>query len=438
VRIVNTSVGKGLRATCAALLMTAGLGALQAPSSAQLISTPTISSIQTSLGQKNYVPALTKFQNYTLKGLNFSATASANSIKLEKKYYYMGSYFWQHVSTTNPSYATTTMLVANIGDVNPAEYRVSVTVGRSTSNFKWMVVVSNTVSLDKVEPAAQKPGGTVYLKGNLLPQTGTKVVLTPPANIATYMGTRYITPTSKTNFEIKFVVPADIWEGNWTVHVTGWMSATNKKPMGVYLPKPASYYITLKSFTCLDLSADGPGTDEIYASMLSYLPGSIVPKSDGTRDVYDGIGTGDMFENNENYYQTYDPTKPYFIVALVECDQWWWNFWGEIYWSSWIPRNEYARYHPDGIVDNMDQYLNVDKDPILLGGTPSQIAEWFRSKLATEVTQFGDECLGSKILRFTQAEVYQARLLAGKPFKKTIEFTGDSSHYIVEMHLTRY
>jgi hypothetical protein len=421
----------------AALALTAGaLMAAKPESHAQIISTPTISSIQTALGKKENLPALTKFQNYTIKGLNFSATATNNVVKLERKYWYLGSYFWEPISETTPTYASGSTLMANIGDASPGEYRITVKVGREASNFKSLLVVSNSVSLDKVDPATSKPGQTVLLKGNLFPQTGTMVVLTPPVAISAYQQTRYIAPTTKTNFEITFVVPEDIWDGNWTVHVTGWMSATNMKFLTLQNAIAPKYAVTFESFTCLDLTADGPGTDEMYASMITYYGSTdyFEPDNEGTDDVYEYVDTGMTIKNQKYLYTGYEPTMPWFLIGLGECDTWWWDIWGGVYWSNVIDRPLYPRSRSD--IDTYF-YYHVQKDPVLLSKVPSQIANWLKDHMHAQIESFGDECLGVKTVRFSTEEVYKARSLKGQPLKKVVDYWGDSSHYQAEVHLRK-
>jgi hypothetical protein len=414
-----------------------------------LPSTPTITSLWTQYGPKEGVPAVTAFQNFTIKGMNFNPVASQNAVRIYKWVALIGGTpGWQHVATATPSYATANMLTVNIGNPGVGAYRVAVALGGNrVSNAVDMQVVSSAVSLQTVTPGMVKAGQTVTLKGNLFPQTGTKVVLTPPAEIAKYMGTRYITPTSQTPFDITFNMPADIWEGDWTVKVVGYMAATNEKPLEVYTNTTDWYMVEVKKIICLEETDDGSVSDEAFLSAIVYTPqftgfnaehsasshGSLMFTDVDAGDILDLYDPNNPSELTWSGFIRSSLVKTNFILGVSECDQWT-SMYGSWWWNNLTEERYYAKQRADFAIS--DTAFAQSVLGILPGDGPGwpQILEYMKNKLY-EMLNNDDDAVGVQNLKFTLDEVYTARLKDGAPLVKVLEFQGDGGKYQVEVHL---
>ena len=450
----NMSKSHSRRTSIARLIAFSALLAVAASASAQpgltkgkpgqkIILLPQIKAVKSRQSKPGVVPRILPLQTFTIEGRFFHDLRTKNKIRVT------GTNAWSMstvAATVTPTSATTTALTAQLPfieiDHNYAYYLTVEVEGVGTSERHLVEIGEMNIEdvmakprLDSVSPAEARQGDTVALEGFF---RGVPRVFFYPTTVG---GSPFsLTPSAHTQRRITFKVPPELAAGGYKISVGAEGSPGLTNPpvrFRVVLSPDVKYVLEIDRIKCLKESADGPGSDEIYATALSfqvqtssdaasfYLSGPV----EAATQVYNDVDAG---ENRQVMVEirklplAYGPVDYLILVGLHESDR---------TDTSGGPVEDWPKNLLYG--DGEAVMEGIGPGGSMFKTNPSsreQLVSRAKLVMFSEIMKetSGDELLGLEELRITQTDMQKARQLNGAPVLKQLTFKGDDSLYVVD------
>ncbi len=386
------------------------------------------------------MPMLLPLQTFSIEGTLFNDAASKNRVMI---LYPVTSWTPEtKAAEIVPSSATTTTLTARIpASVQPGRYMLRVRAGDSGLSNGVLVQVPEldlagrmgSPRIDAVSPDSGRRGEEIALDG--LFRSAPRVFLDP----ATAGGEPLsLSPFFADGKRIRFRVPPEALQGGYRIAVSspGMEKRTNALRLRVLEDTASRYVLEIGRIRSIIESADGIGSDEIYAVAVSFLVGKSLesPEEIGT-GVFNDVDAGETFNagNRKRVRMFNGASAPdhLILIALKEYD------------SSGEDGPEQDRGAE--VVRGIGHTISEEsRDPKLSSREKLAIFARFTMmrELAKNSSRFQipsgtstDELLGLEELRLTQRDLQQAAQLGGAALTRQLVFRGDGSHYVMDVHL---
>ncbi|HYN81713.1 MAG TPA: hypothetical protein VES88_09450 [Gemmatimonadaceae bacterium] len=394
---------------------------------------PRIKEIRSPAGTYDGRPKLLPLQTFTVEGSLFNDLASQNRITVVRP----STTFSPAVQVAEimPLSATSTKLTARIpANVEGGSYVLRVKVeGSEPSNGIFVEVADlnigarmGTPHIISVSPDSGKRGESISLKG--LFRSSPRIFLDPTSAGGESFS---VAPSFTSREAISFKVPAAALPGGYRVSVAspGSDDRTNALRLRVVDDTASRYVVEIARIRSITESADGIGSDEIYAVALSFLVGSGLesPVEMGT-GVFNDVDAGESIQpSNPSRVRVFHGASASDHVILIGLEE---------YDSSDGDGPEPKR--GERVMRGMGYDISEQsRDPRL--SSREKLVAFARlsmmRELASIVRAYSDDLLGIEELRLTDADIQKAAQLQGAPVVKQLVFKGDGSHYVMDVHL---
>jgi len=406
----------------------------------RVILLPQIKTVKSPQSKTGSYTKILPLQTFTIEGRFFHDLRAKNKIRLTGTNAWSMSYV---AATVTPISATTTALTAQLPFIerdHNCDYYLTVEVeGVGTSERHRVEIGEIDIGgalakphLDSVSPAEARQGDTVALEGFF---RGVPRVFFYPTTVG---GSPFsLTPSSHTQKRITFKVPPELAPGGYKISVGAENSPALTDPLvrfRVVLDPHVKYVLEIDRIKCLKESADGPGSDEIYATALSFEVNTFSDASfyldrpvEAATEVYTEVDAGEYRQVTveiRKFDQASGPVDYLILVGLHESDM--------------SDSMESEGGEPKALL--YGEGTKVMEGVGLAGGfktSPSsreQLVTRAKLLMLNEIVKrnLGNELLGLGELRITQADMQQLKQLNGAPIMKQLVFKGDDSLYVVD------
>ena len=407
----------------------------------KIILLPQIKAVKSRQSKPGVVPRILPLQTFTIEGRFFHDLRTKNKIHLTGRNAWS---MWTVAATVTPISATTTALTAQLPFVeidHNYSYFLTVEVeGVGTSERHHVEIGEMNIEdvmakprLDSVSPAEARQGDLVTLTGFF---RGVPRVFFYPTTVG---GSPFsLTPSSHTQKRITFKVPPELAAGGYKISVGAEGSPGLTNPpvrFRVVLSPDVTYVLEIDRIKCLKESADGPGSDEIYATVISfqvhtYSDGSFRlagPVEEGTPRVYTDVDAGEQRQvalELRKFDQASGPVDYLILVGLHESDN------ADL---STVSKEGWAKASIYGVGEKVMEGVGPKGGHQTHPSSREQLVTRAKLTMLPEiVSSLGDELLGLEELRITQTDMQKAKQLNGAPVMKQLTFKGDDSLYVVD------
>lgn len=410
----------------------------------KVILRPQIKAVKTPQTTASGMAKLLPLQNFTIEGRFFHDLSSKNKIHVK-----VGATAWSppmFIATIIPTSATTTVLTAQIPfiETNPGSglrYFLAVEVeGRGISEVYRVEIgemnITDAVAtphIKSISPVEAQQGDLVTLTGFF---RGNPRVFFYPTTVG---GSPFsLTPSDHTQKKITFKVPPELAAGGYKISVGAENSPGLTNPpvrFRVILNPNVKYVLEIDRIKCLKESADGPGSDEIYATAISFGVNTSSSGSfflyrpvEAATQIYTDVDAGEYRQATveiRKFDQAWGPVDYLILVGLHEYD-------GVDESNSVSPK---SLLYGDGekIMKGVERGENLFKtDPSSREQLVSRAKLVMLNEIILDSSPSGDEFLGLEELRITQTDMQKLKQLNGAPIMKQLIFKGDDSLYVVD------